>query len=233
MRIFQVAVLAALMGLPVVYVFTHDSIFLGEDGPTHQPISQLASLRSIPGLVTLRPADAHETAAAWRLAIARQDGPTALALSRQKLPVLEAPDRPVEEGVGRGAYVAWEAEPGRAPELLLVATGSELALALGAARRLADAQCAVRVVSMPSWELFAAQSAAYRDATFPSARTPTVVLEALSGFGWHRWTGPWTEFVTRDGFGASAPADDLAAEFGFTEEAVLERCEAALRAFRA
>jgi len=217
--------LAALMGLPAVYVFTHDSIFLGEDGPTHQPISQLASLRSIPGLVTLRPADANETAAAWRVAIARQSGPTALALSRQKLPVLEETAHPVEEGVGRGAYVAWEAEPGRPPELLLVATGSEVELALRVARGLAADERAVRVVSMPSWELFAEQSAAYRESTLPSAGTPTVVLEAASAFGWHRWTGPRTEFVTVDGFGASAPAADLAEAFGFTAEAVRTRCE--------
>jgi transketolase len=218
--------LAALMRLPVVYVFTHDSILLGEDGPTHQPVEQLAALRAIPGLVVLRPADARETAAAWRVAIERREGPTALALSRQKLPLLEASAAGAAAGVGRGAYVVHETRTGEPPELLLLASGSEVALAIAAAARLGERGLAARVVSFPSWELFARQERAYRDAVLPPAVLARLAVEAGSPFGWHRWVGDRGEVVALEGFGASAPAEALAGHFGLTAEAVAERAAA-------
>jgi transketolase len=221
--------LAALMRLPVVYVFTHDSIFLGEDGPTHQPISQLLSLRAIPGLVVLRPADARETAEAWRLAVARRDGPTALALTRQKLPVLAETAALARAGVARGAYVLWESSSGSSPELLLLATGSEVSLALAAGRRLAGEGLAVRVVSVPSWELFAAQDEAYRLTVLPPGAGRRLALEAGSPLGWHRWVGEGGAVVGIDGFGASAPAEALAERYGFTVEAVVGRARILLQ----
>jgi transketolase len=212
--------LAALMRQPVIYVFTHDSIFLGEDGPTHQPVSQLASLRAIPGLVVLRPADAVETAAAWRVALERRDGPTALVLTRQKLPTLAETAERAAEGVARGAYLAWESEAGD-PELLLLATGSEVAPTLAAARRLAGAGRRVRVVSMPSWELFARQAPEYREALLP-AGPPRMAVEAGTSFGWERWVGAGGATHCLDRFGASAPAESLVDAFGFGAEAVAE-----------
>ena len=218
--------LAALMRLPVVYVFTHDSILLGEDGPTHQPVEQLAALRAIPGLVVLRPADARETSAAWRVAIGRRDGPTALALSRQKLPLL-AGSSAADEGVARGAYVLEDPRPGR-PDLLLLASGSETALALDASRRLAERGLAARVVSMPSWELFDRQERAYRDAVLPPEVRARVAVEAASPFGWHRYVGDQGRIVGLVGFGASAPAEDLARHFGLTAAAVADTAAALL-----
>jgi len=219
--------LAALMRLPVTYVFTHDSIFLGEDGPTHQPISHLASLRAMPGLVTLRPADARETVAAWRVAVERRDGPTALALTRQKLPVLDE-TLDVGEGVARGAYVLWESgfEPGSG--LLLLATGSEVPLALETGKRLAGEGAGVRVVSMPSWELFEAQSPEYREGVLPRAAGRRLAVEAASPFGWHRWVGPQGAVHAIEGFGASAPAAALAERYGFTAESVAARARSLL-----
>jgi transketolase len=213
--------LAALMGLPVVYLFTHDSIFLGEDGPTHQPIDQLPSLRAIPGLVTLRPADAHETVEAWRIALERSDGPTALALTRQKLPVLPETAERAREGVERGAYVLWESA-GR-PEVALLATGSEVAPALEAARLLAAEKTGVRVVSMPSWELFGRQSEAYRESVLPASAPRRLAVEAASPLGWHRWVGAGGAVVAVDRFGASAPAEALAEPYGFTPARIAER----------
>jgi len=219
--------LAALLRQPVVYLFTHDSIFLGEDGPTHQPISQLASLRSLPGLVTLRPADAAETAAAWRVAIARRDGPTALALTRQKVPVLAETVERAARGVARGAYVLWEsAEAGF--DLVLLATGSEVALALAAGRALAERGRAIRVVSMPSWELFEHQGSEYRESVLPATATRRLAVEAASPFGWHRWVGANGAIHAIDGFGASAPASALANRFGFQLDAVVARAETLL-----
>ena len=220
--------LAALMKLPVTYVFTHDSIFLGEDGPTHQPIDQLASLRAIPGLVTLRPADAWETAQAWRRAMERRDGPTALALTRQKLPVLAEAAERAEMGVERGAYVLWESSP--EPELLLIATGSEVHVALEAGRRLAAEGARVRVVSMPSWELFAAQDGDYREGVLPGSVTRRMAVEAAGPVGWHRWVGPDGVVHGIDGFGASAPAESLVEPYGFTVERIAERARALLAA---
>ncbi len=211
--------LAALMRLPAIYVFTHDSIFLGEDGPTHQPIEQLAALRAIPGLVVIRPADGTETVAAWRVAIERRDGPTALALTRQKLPVLaEAHDRAVA-GVAKGAYVVADPRPG-APDLILLATGSEVAPALAASRQLGAEGIAARVVSMPSFELFEAAGPAYRDRILPPGGIPRLAIEAASPFGWHRWVGSTGAILGLTSFGASAPADDLARHFGMTVDGI-------------
>ena len=213
--------LAALMRLPVVYVFTHDSILLGEDGPTHQPVEQLAALRAIPGLVVLRPADANETVAAWRVALARRDGPTALALTRQQVPVLPGSAERAPEGVARGGYVLAETGPGGTPALLLLATGSEVALALGAASELGGRGIACRVVSLPSWELFSRQEPAYRDAVLPPAVRRRLAVEAGTSFGWHRWVGSEGAVHGIDRFGESAPAPALAERFGLSVAGVV------------
>jgi transketolase len=212
--------LAALMGQPVIYVFTHDSIWVGEDGPTHQPVEQLASLRLIPNLVVLRPADANETAAAWRAAVARRDGPTALVLSRHDLPVLGRTAELAPAGVAAGAYVLEESAG--APAVVLIATGSELVLAVGAREQLAARGIAARVVSLPSWELFAAQPAVSRDEVLPP-RIPRLAIEAGVTAGWCRWVGERGEVIGLDRFGASAPGKVVAAKLGFTVEAVVER----------
>ncbi|MGE0640001.1 MAG: transketolase [Thermoanaerobaculia bacterium] len=206
--------LAALMRQPVVYVFTHDSIFLGEDGPTHQPIDQLPSLRAIPGLVVLRPADACETRAAWQLAMERTDGPTALALTRQKLPIFAETEALAGDGVPRGAYVLRDS-PGGAPEILLLATGSEVAVALAALSALEEKGHRGRVVSMPSWELFEAAGESYRESVLPAAVELRIAIEAASPLGWDRYVGPRGKVLAMRGFGASAPAEALAARFGF------------------
>ncbi|MFM2106530.1 MAG: hypothetical protein RL338_1562 [Chloroflexota bacterium] len=207
--------IAALSGLGVVYVWTHDSIGLGEDGPTHQPVEQIAALRAIPGLWVLRPADANEAVAAWRLAVERRDGPVALALSRQKLPTLPGTAALAREGVARGGYVLRDA-PGGRPTAILIGTGSELQLCVAAADELAGEGHAVRVVSLPSWERFAAQDAAYRESVLPRAVTARVAVEAGVTFGWERWTGDGGAIVGLDRFGASAPAGALLETFGFT-----------------
>jgi transketolase len=212
--------LAALMGLPVVYVFTHDSIFLGEDGPTHQPVAQLASLRAVPDLVVLRPADANETVAAWRVAIGRRHGPTALSLTRQKLPVLEATAAKSAEGVARGAYVLADPPDGERPEVLLLATGSEVAVALEAHGKLADRGVPSRVVSMPSWELFAEQPEAYQREVLPPTVTRRLAIEAGASLGWHRWVGLEGAVHAVDRFGTSAPWKDIAEAFGFTGDRI-------------
>lgn len=207
--------LAALMGAPSIFVFTHDSVFLGEDGPTHQPIEHLAALRAIPNTWVVRPADAGETAEAWELALNRTEGPTALILTRQGLPVLDRSGR--EGGVHRGGYVLREGDAG-----VLVATGSEVSLALAAADLLAAEGRAWRVVSLPCWEAFFAQDEAYRRSVLGKG-LPIVSLEAGSTFGWERLVGTGGLAIGIDRFGASAPAGRLAAEFGFTPEAVVAR----------
>lgn len=210
--------LAALMQLPVRYVFTHDSIGLGEDGPTHQPIEQLAALRAIPGLTVIRPADANETAEAWRAALPLP-GPAAIVLTRQNVPTLDRAALAPASGLARGAYVL--RDPEGAPAVCLVATGSEVAVALAAADQLADAGVAARVVSMPSWELFEAQDDAYRASVLPPG-TPKVVVEAATRFGWERWTADApAAFVTVETFGASAPAPVLFERYGITPDAVV------------
>jgi transketolase len=207
-----------MMGLPVVYAFTHDSIGLGEDGPTHQPVEQLPGLRAVPNLEVIRPADAAETVGAWRCALERGDGPTALALTRQGLPALPGSDA---ERVAEGAYPVVEA---REPDVVLVATGSEVAVAADAAEMLAREGLAVRVVSMPCRERFAARPPAERETVLP-AGVPTVSVEAAADLGWGRWSDV---HVGMDGFGASAPYDDLYAHFGITAEAVAEAARSLL-----
>ena len=212
--------LAALMELRAIYVFTHDSVFLGEDGPTHQPIEHLAHLRAVPGVLVIRPADANETAAAWALAL-ETPGPCALVLTRQKLPVHEATVDGALEGVARGAYVL--AEGGAEPDLILIATGSEVAPALDAAADLEGEGRAVRVVSMPCWETFAAQPQAYRDQILPPAVRRRLAVEAGSTLGWERWTGSDGDILGLDRFGASAPYNDLAENLGLNAAAIAER----------
>ena len=219
--------LAALIGLPVKYVFTHDSIFLGEDGPTHQPISQLVSLRSIPGLTVIRPADANETSAAWRIAVERTSGPTALALTRQSLPILPGSEEKAVQGVARGGYVLAD-PPADAPRVILIASGSEVNLAMGACQSLADADIPTRVVSLPSWDLFDAQEATYRDAVLPPAITKRLAIEAGSPLGWERYVGIDGDILGIDGFGASAPYNDLTQRYGFTVENLVRRVRSLL-----
>ena len=209
--------LAALMEVPVVFVFTHDSIGVGEDGPTHQPIEQLASLRAIPGLIVLRPCDANETAQAWRVALSQTERPTCLALSRQALPTLDRAHRGAADGVARGGYVLAGAG---VPRVILIASGAEVHLALSAHDRLTAEGVAARVVSMPSWELFEAQDKSYRDQVLPPAVTARVAIEAGSPLGWERYVGRAGEIIAMRDFGASAPIGELMTHFGFTADAV-------------
>ena len=209
--------LAALMGLPVLYIFTHDSIGVGEDGPTHQPIEQLAMLRGIPNLVTLRPADAYETREAWRVAIQRTEGPTALILTRQKLPLVTGT---AAGGVARGGYILFDPPGGL--DAVLLATGSEVQVALEAARTLLGEGIRARVVSLPSWERFAAQPADYRETVLPSSARARVSIEAATSFGWERWIGEAGAAIALDRFGASAPGERLFEEFGFTPARAVE-----------
>jgi transketolase len=210
--------LAALMEQRVVFVFTHDSIGLGEDGPTHQPIEQVMSARLVPNLVLLRPADATETAAAWQVALERRTGPTVLALSRQSLPTLDRSIYPPAANVAYGAYTLWES--GLDPQVIVIGTGSEVPIALQGARLAAGQGLSVRVVSMPSWELFAAQPQAYRDTVLPPSITARVSIEAGVTLGWERHVGSHGVSIGIDRFGASAPIADLHRELGFTAEHV-------------
>ena len=215
--------LAALMKIPTIYIFTHDSIGLGEDGPTHQPIEHLAMLRGIPGMVTLRPADSAETVESWRAAMTRRNGPTALILTRQKLAAQARNADGVRE-TARGAYIL--VEPPTAPKAIVIATGSEVQVAVTAAETLTATGIPTRVVSMPSWELFEQQDAAWRERVLPAAITARVAIEAASPFGWGRWIGDRGTMIGLDHFGASAPAETLFKEFGLTPE----RVAAAVRA---
>ena len=212
--------LGALMGQRVVYIFTHDSIGLGQDGPTHQPIEQLLGLRSIPNLVVLRPADATETVEAWKIAVARRAGPTVLSLSRQNLPVLDRSVLSPAGGVQQGAYVLWEASA--APEVILIATGSEVTIALEAGKTLQEKGVSPRVVSMPSWELFDAQPQGYRNSVLPPEVKARVSIEASTPMGWERYVGFEGVAIGVPHFGASAPADVLYEEFGLTPARVVE-----------
>jgi transketolase len=213
--------LAALMGLHVIHVFTHDSIALGEDGPTHQPVEQLAALRTIPNLTVIRPADANETAVAWQAALEAK-GPVALVLSRQNLPVLDRDRYAPADGLRRGGYILAEAEGGH-PDLVLIATGSEVSLVLAARALLADRGVRAQVVSLPSWELFDAQDQAYRDEVLPPLATRRLAVEAGLPFGWERFVGPDGAVLGVTRFGASAPGDVMLREFGFTPEQVCRR----------
>lgn len=212
---------AALSHIPAIWVFTHDSIGLGEDGPTHQPVEHLASLRIIPNLVTLRPADANETAEAWRFAVERRDGPTALILTRQALPTLDRSIYAPADGLRRGAYVLADLGGGE-PEVVLMASGSEVALALAVGQQLASEGIATRVVSFPSWELFEAQATTYREAVLPKSIRCRIAIEAGLPFGWERYVGEEGQIIAMHGFGASAPAGVLFEKFGFTVPYALE-----------
>ena len=211
--------LAAIMELPVIYIFTHDSIGVGEDGPTHQPVEQLISLRSIPGLLTIRPGDANEVAAAWRVAMHSRHHPVALALSRQALPTLDRAKYAAASGLEKGGYVLASAE---APTVILIATGSELNLAVGAYEALTAEGIPARVVSMPCWELFEQQDEAYQDSVLPPGVKGRVSVEQGSVIGWDRYIGHGGAIVGMHTFGASAPAAALMTKFGFTPEKVLE-----------
>ena len=213
--------LAALMSLPTIWVFSHDSFYVGEDGPTHEPVEHLASLRIIPNLVTFRPADANETAYAWVEMLLRTQGPSCLLTTRQNVPVLEGVSH---EGVSKGAYIIYQSGSQGVDTVLFIASGSEVAICLEAAKALAAEGRAVRVVSMPSQELFLAQKREYRDAVLPEFMKRRVIAEAGSRFGWDRFRLDWktTKFITLDRFGASAPYKTLAKEFGFTAEDVLK-----------
>ncbi|MEW6218153.1 MAG: transketolase [Thermodesulfobacteriota bacterium] len=220
--------LSALMGQRVIYILTHDSIGLGEDGPTHQPIGQLAALRAMPNLVVIRPADARETAAAWRVALGRRQGPTALILSRQALPVLDGTSYPAAGAVERGAYILAEAGSG-SPALILLATGSEVALALEARSVLEGEGVPTRVVSMPSWELFDAQPPDYRQAVLPPAVRSRLAVEAASTLGWERYVGLDGAVLGMTTFGASAPGPVLLERFGLTVAGVVARAKSVLQ----
>jgi transketolase len=223
--------LAALSGLHVTYVWTHDSVGLGEDGPTHQPVEHAAALRAIPNLWFVRPGDANEASAAWALAVERSGGPVALALSRQKLPTLPGTDRLAAEGVPRGGYVLRPAagEPAGEPELILIATGSELHLAWRAAERLEAEGIPTRVVSLPCWEAFELQTDAYRAFVLPPAVRHRVTIEAGASLGWERYAGDAGAIIGIDHFGASAPGGEVLRQFGFTVDRVTELGRAVVR----
>lgn len=211
--------LAAMMGIRVIYVYTHDSIGLGEDGPTHQPIEQLIGMRAIPNLVTLRPADATETAAAWKIALERRNGPTALILSRQNLPILDRTRFAPASGVSRGGYILWETKT--TPDVILIGTGSEVHVALEAGKRLQDKGIGARVVSLPSWELYDAQPAVYRESVLPPAVNKRISIEAGSPMGWERYVGLEGVIIGIPHFGTSAPGEIIYAKLGLTPERVV------------
>ena len=220
--------LAALMELGVIYVFTHDSIGLGEDGPTHQPIEQLAALRAIPRLVVIRPGDANETAVAWQVAIETRDRPVALVLTRQSVPTFDRSRLAAAEGLRRGAYVLSDAPDGRT-DLVLIGTGSELHLVLNAQQKLAEQKIRTRVVSMPSWELFDLQPQDYRESVLPKSSKPRLAVEAALPLGWHRYVGDGGDVIGVERFGASAPGSVVMEKFGFTVNHVVERALALLK----
>jgi transketolase len=217
--------LSALMGLPVVWAWTHDSVGLGEDGPTHQPVETYAALRAIPNLWFVRPADASETAVAWKVALDRADGPVALSFSRQKVPTLDRTDLAPASGAERGAYTLWESG---SPDLILIATGTEVSLALEAGRKLAGDGTAVRVVSMPCWELFEDQPADYRDEVLPPEVTARLSIEAGVALGWRQWVGDKGDSISIEHFGASAPGGKVLAEFGYSVDNVVTRAASLL-----
>ncbi len=220
--------LAALMRLHVIYVLTHDSIALGEDGSTHQPVEQLAGLRSVPGLNVIRPADANETAVAWRVALETRAGPVILILTRQDVPTLDRTQFAAADGLRRGGYILADA-PGGKPELILIATGSEVALIVAARKKLMEQNIAVRIVSLPSWALFDAQSQEYRDRVLPPPIGARLAVEAGVAQGWHRYVGDRGDVLGVERFGASAPGNVMLREYGFTIDNVCARALAILR----
>ena len=219
--------LSALMGLPVTYVLTHDSIAVGEDGPTHEPIEQLASVRIIPNVTVIRPADANETSAAWAYTLQNQSNPVVLVLTRQNLPILEGGVAASREGVARGAYVVSDAKDGK-PQAQIIATGSEVQLAIRAQEALAEEGIQVRVVSMPSWDLFEKQSKEYKDSVLLPDVKARLAIEMASPFGWERYVGDQGDIIGISTFGASAPGDRVISEYGFTVENVVSRVKALL-----
>ena len=219
--------LGALMEQPVIYVFTHDSIGLGEDGPTHQPIEQLAALRAMPNIFVLRPGDANEVVEAWKLAISHIHGPTALVLSRQAMPTLDRTKFAAASGVAKGAYVLSDA-PGGKPDVILMGTGTELSLCVTAQEKLSAEGVKARVVSIPSFELFEKQNTAYKESVLPASVTARVSVEMATTFGWDRYVGPKGKMVGMHTFGASAPLKDLLKKFGFTVENVVAAAKEAM-----
>jgi transketolase len=214
--------LASMMGLQTIYVYTHDSIGLGEDGPTHQPIEHLMGLRLVPNLTMIRPADANETAIAWRVALENNHGPTALALTRQKLPVFDRSKYASAEGLTRGAYVMGESPTGRI-DAIIIATGSEVSVAIEAQDKLAALDIGARVVSMPCWELFEKQPQAYRDEVLPPAIHARLAIEAGVTLGWEKYVGQKGDVIGIDRYGASAPVQVVMEKLGFTAENAVER----------
>jgi transketolase len=210
----------------VVFVFTHDSIALGEDGPTHQPVEQLANLRAVPRIVVIRPGDANETAVAWRVAIETSPRPTGLALSRQNVPTLDRSQYASADGLRHGAYVLKDCEG--EPQLILIGTGAETGLVVQAAEKLSGEGLRVRVVSMPSWELFEAQDRSYRDSVLPPNVHARLAVEAGSPQGWDRWVGLRGDVLGVERFGASAPGSEMLKQYGFTVENVVARAKALL-----
>jgi transketolase len=216
------------MGLPVTYVLTHDSIGVGEDGPTHQPIEHLAMLRATPNFTDLRPADANETVEAWKIALQYDDGPVGLMLTRQNLPTIDRGKYAPASGIARGAYVLGDAAGDAAPDVILIGTGSEVALVLAAHERLVAEGVRSRVVNLASWRLFERQDAAYRESVLPPACHRRLAVEAGVTFGWERWVGDGGEVIGLDHYGASAPAGILFEEFGLTTDNVYQRAKALL-----
>ena len=219
--------LAALMEAPVIYVMTHDSIGVGEDGPTHQPIEQLAGLRAMPNMLVLRPGDANEVTEAWKIAVQQQHGPTTLVLTRQALPTLDRTKYAPASGVAKGAYVLADAAGGK-PQVILIGTGSELSLCVDAYEKLKAEGIKARVVSMPSMEIFDQQDAPYKESVLPSDVTARVSVEMASTFGWGRYTGSKGRSIGMHRFGASAPLKDLLKYFEFTVDRVVEEARAAI-----
>ncbi|HHA6853141.1 TPA: transketolase [Staphylococcus aureus] len=213
--------LSSIMGLNATFIFTHDSIAVGEDGPTHEPIEQLAGLRAIPNMNVIRPADGNETRVAWEVALESESTPTSLVLTRQNLPVLDVPEDVVEEGVRKGAYTVYGSE--ETPEFLLLASGSEVSLAVEAAKDLEKQGKSVRVVSMPNWNAFEQQSEEYKESIIPSSVTKRVAIEMASPLGWHKYVGTAGKVIAIDGFGASAPGDLVVEKYGFTKENILNQ----------
>jgi transketolase len=222
--------LSALSHIPVVWIFTHDSVGLGEDGPTHQPVEHLAALRAIPGLVVIRPADANETAEAWKVALLRRDGPTLLALSRQNLPTIDRNIYTPASELACGAYVLADIGDDD-PELILMASGSEVSLIVAAGERLAAEGVNVRLVSFPSWELFASESPEYREGVLPPGVTARIAVEAGVSQGWERWVGERGVIIGINRYGASAPGKTIFENFGFTADTIIEKANKLLRSY--
>jgi transketolase len=223
--------LSALMELPVIYVFTHDSIGVGEDGPTHQPIEQLAHMRSMPGIITIRPCDANEVREAWKVILQLHHEPAVLVLTRQAVPTLDRTKYAPASGLARGAYVLADAPDG-SPEVLLIGTGSEVSLCLAAYEQLKTEGLGARVISMPSWELFDDQDQAFRESVLPPAVKARVSVEVASDFGWSRYTGYDGHNICIESFGASAPIKQLMKKFGFTVANVVAAAKAQIQKHR-